>query len=134
MQEIRCTVVTPERTVLNEKVDFVAMTMQDGELGVAPGRRPMIGRLGYGELRIRQEDETSRYYVDGGFVQVQNNRVVILTGNAVPADQIDVATARIRLKKGLAMKAPSPEAIEIRDRTVAQARGQLRVAGERSMG
>ena len=46
-------VVTPERALLDEPADFVALPMYDGELGVLPGRAPLIGRLGYGELRIR---------------------------------------------------------------------------------
>ena len=47
-------VVTPEKAVLDEVADFVAVPMFDGELGVEPGRLPLIGRLGYGELRIRR--------------------------------------------------------------------------------
>ena len=47
---VQCVVVTPERAVLDEAVDFVALPMYDGELGVLPGRAPLIGRLGFGEL------------------------------------------------------------------------------------
>ena len=47
-----CVVVTPEATVLDTPADFVALPLFDGECGVAPGHAPMIGRLGYGELRI----------------------------------------------------------------------------------
>ena len=72
MATIKCTVVTPEDTALEEDVSFVVVPMPDGELGVAAGHSPMIGRLGYGELRLKASDGTeSRYYVDGGFVQVE---------------------------------------------------------------
>ena len=47
-----CIVVTPERTVVDHPAQFVVLPLYDGELGVAPGRAPLIGRLGYGELRI----------------------------------------------------------------------------------
>ena len=50
---LQCVVVTPERTLFDELVDFVALPLFDGELGVLPGRSPLIGRLGYGELRTR---------------------------------------------------------------------------------
>ena len=53
-EQLRCVVVTPERAVLDEPADFVALPMYDGELGVLPGRAPLIGRLGCGELRIRR--------------------------------------------------------------------------------
>jgi F-type H+-transporting ATPase subunit epsilon len=41
---LQCVVVTPERAVLDEPADFVALPMYDGELGVLPGRAPLIGR------------------------------------------------------------------------------------------
>ena len=46
---------------------LATLPLYDGELGVAPGHTPMIGRLGYGELRIVFEGQTARFYVDGGF-------------------------------------------------------------------
>ena len=41
---LRCVVVTPERALLDETADFVALPMYDGELGVLPGRSPLIDR------------------------------------------------------------------------------------------
>ncbi|MFO0910537.1 MAG: F0F1 ATP synthase subunit epsilon [Isosphaeraceae bacterium] len=66
---LQCVVVTPERTLFDELVDFVALPLYDGELGVAPGRTPLIGRLGFGELRTRVGTITRRYFVDGGFAR-----------------------------------------------------------------
>ena len=51
---LQCVVVTPEATVIDTPAEFVALPLYDGEVGIAPGRSPLIGRLGYGELRIRQ--------------------------------------------------------------------------------
>src|SRR5207244_10971072 len=79
---LRCVVVTPEKAVLDEPADFVAVPMYDGELGVAPGRLPLIGRLGFGELRIVQGGQTKHFFVDGGFVQVRDNVVTVLTSKA----------------------------------------------------
>ena len=55
-KQLQVVVVTPEKTLLDETVDFVALPLYDGELGVLPGRAPLIGRLGYGELRTKQEE------------------------------------------------------------------------------
>src|SRR5262249_37596980 len=90
---LRCVVVTPERAVLDEPADFVALPMYDGELGVLPGRAPLIGRLGYGELRLRRGADTKRYFVDGGFGQVRANVVTVLTQRAILADEIDQSAA-----------------------------------------
>ncbi|HEV3448331.1 MAG TPA: F0F1 ATP synthase subunit epsilon, partial [Gemmataceae bacterium] len=82
-RSLQCVVVTPERAVLDEPVDFVVLPLYDGELGVLPGRAPLIGRLGPGELRLRRGDAIRRFFVDGGFAQVRNNIVTVLTPRAV---------------------------------------------------
>jgi F-type H+-transporting ATPase subunit epsilon len=126
--ELQCIVVTPEMTLLDTACTFVALPLFDGECGIATGHSPLIGRLGYGELRIRRDGETLRYYVDGGFVQVADNVVSVLTHRALPAADVDAATAAEQLRAALARKASGAEELAIRDRLVAQARGQLRTA------
>jgi F-type H+-transporting ATPase subunit epsilon len=121
-------IVTPERAVLDEAVDFVALPMYDGELGVLPGRAPLIGRLGYGELRIRQGNVTRRFFVDGGFVQVKANAVSVLTPRAMPAEEIDPAAAQRALDTAQA-PASTPAAQEEQYKSQVRARAQLRIAG-----
>ncbi|HEY3395245.1 MAG TPA: ATP synthase F1 subunit epsilon [Lacipirellulaceae bacterium] len=126
---LHCLVVTPEATVIDTSAEFVALPLYDGEAGIAPGRSPLIGRLGYGELRIRRAaDSTIHMYVDGGFVQVVDNVVSVLTNRAIPAISIDPATAAEQLRSALASRAAGRQELAIRDRLVAQARGQMRVA------
>ena len=131
MPQITCIVVTPEKTALQEQVDFVALPLYDGEMGVAPGRAPLIGRLGYGELRLRTGDKISRYYIDGGFVQAADDVVSVLTNRAVPASNVDVVAAREQLGAALKQPAHTPELRDNRDRAIAQARAQIRVAEHR---
>ncbi len=128
MAELRCIVVTPEATALEENASFVAVPLYDGELGIGVDHTPLIGRLGFGELRLGRGAQVARYYVDGGFVQVADNVVSILTGRAVPAGQLNPETLRAQLAAAKERPATSPELLEIRSRLVAQARAQLRVA------
>ena len=128
MQELQCTVVTPEKTVLDGEVDFVALTLYDGEIGIAPGRAPMIGRLGVGEMRITSDGQTERYYVEGGFVEVLGQAVSVLTNRAVPAEQLDEAVVSDKLTTARARPANTPELMTQRDRAVEQNRAKLRVA------
>jgi F-type H+-transporting ATPase subunit epsilon len=125
---LQCIVVTPESTVVDTAADFVALPLFDGEAGVAPGRAPLIGRMGYGELRVRRGSETLRYYVDGGFVQVVDNVVSVLTNRAVPASALNASAAQQQLQTALSSRAAGSAEMAIRDRQVSQARGQLRVA------
>ncbi len=128
MAQLQCIVVTPEATVLDELVDFVALPLYDGELGIAPGRAPMIGRLGYGELRLVSGGQTRPYYVDGGFVQVAGNVVSVLTNRAMLAVAVDGQVAAENLAQAFQRKANSEELLATRDRLEQQARAQIRVA------
>jgi len=125
-------VVTPEATVVEASADFVALPLVDGEYGVAPLHSPMIGRLGYGELRIRSGGHVDRYYADGGFVQVNGNVVSVLTNRAVPAVALEQTVVSELLRSANARKAAGPEELAIRERLISQARGQLRVASRSS--
>jgi len=128
MADLKCVVVTPEETVVDQPADFVAVTLYDGEIGIAPGHTPLIGRLGNGELRITRADRILRYYVEGGFVEVIDNVVSVLTQRAVAAREIDEAAARMQLTTATATLAVTPDQVTARDRAMSQARAQLLVA------
>jgi F-type H+-transporting ATPase subunit epsilon len=125
---LECIVVTPEATALQTPAQFVALPLFDGEIGIAPGRAPMIGRLGYGEMRIVEGGKTTRYYVDGGFVQVAGNTVSVLTNRALPASELQAEVAQRQLESARQKPSNTDELMAIRDRSVAQARAQLRLA------
>jgi F-type H+-transporting ATPase subunit epsilon len=124
---LQCVVVTPERAVLDEPVDFVALPLYDGELGVLPGRAPLIGRLGPGELRLRRGDSTRRFFVDGGFAQVRSNIVTVLTPRAVRGEDINTEAAQQMLEAAPA-PAVSLDERATREKDQQRARAQLRVA------
>ncbi len=124
---LHCVVVTPENAVLDEQVDSVTLPMEDGALGVLPGRAPLIGRLGYGELRLRTGKRVQHFYVDGGFVQVARNTVTVLTEMALRPDQIKVQEVREALAESQLL-APTVADQEAHFRLANRAYGQLRVA------
>ncbi|GAC1448295.1 MAG: F0F1 ATP synthase subunit epsilon [Isosphaeraceae bacterium] len=128
---IQCLVVTPERTLFDDLVDFVALPLYDGELGVLPGRAPLIGRVGYGELRTKNAGTTHRYFVDGGFAQVRDDVVTVLTNRAVPAAEVDVAAATKQLEEAQARRPTTPEGQDEKAQAIARARAQFRVGSHR---
>lgn len=128
---IKCLVVTPEQTALDQEADFVALPLYDGELGVAPGHSPMIGRLGYGQLRIKTGSDVISMYLDGGFVQVHNNVVSILTSRAVLAANLDRTVIEKQIDTASKLPILTDEQLEAREKRLAQARAQLRVARSR---
>ena len=127
--KLTCVVVTPEQTALETQAEFVAVPLYDGELGIGIDHAPLIGRLGFGEMRIRAAGGgQSSFYVDGGFVQVADNLVSVLTNRAIPATALDTSTAQQQLDAALHSHAIGDAELAIRDRQLSQARGQLRVA------
>jgi F-type H+-transporting ATPase subunit epsilon len=128
MASLNCIVVTPEKAALESKADFIVLPLFDGEIGIAPGRAPLIGRLGFGEMRITIGGEISRYYLDAGFVQVAGNVVSVLTNRAIEASAVDGYAAGALLDEALRLSTATAELEQIRDRNLAQARAQIRVA------
>jgi F-type H+-transporting ATPase subunit epsilon len=127
---LECIVVTPEAPVHDGSAQFVALPLDDGELGIMPFHGPLIARLGFGELRIIEEGggKTLRYFIDGGFVQVNGNIVYVLTNRATPVDQIKVQAAEEQLAAATSRPAVGDEQIAARQRDEARARVQLRLA------
>jgi F-type H+-transporting ATPase subunit epsilon len=128
-KKLQCVIVSPETTVLDRSVDFVAVPLYDGELGILPGRAPLVARLGYGELRTTDAGETTSYFIDGGFLQVRNDVVSILTSRAIRASAIDQAGAQAALDRANAQVPTTPEGFEAKVISMARARAQLQIAG-----
>lgn len=129
--ELKCIVVTPERTILEKPATFVSLPLYDGELGVEQDHAPLIGRLGTGELRIKNGGETESYYVTRGFVEVFNNVVTLLTGRAVPAKDITAESADAAYAAAESKPKSTLMEVAIRDAALMEARAMKRIAAKK---
>ncbi|MFQ3593165.1 MAG: F0F1 ATP synthase subunit epsilon [Gemmataceae bacterium] len=127
-KKLNCVVVTPERAVLNVSADYVSVPLVDGELGVLPGRAALLGRLGYGELRVRQGTQTQNLYLEGGLVQIRDNIVTLLTPRALTTEEIkpEVLIEQLEAAKSTDGSSGVASSLSITDRQ--KARAQLRIA------
>ncbi len=128
MGQLKCIVVTPEATVSEQTVDTVMVPLFDGEIGILPGHAPLIGRLGFGELRMVTGGQAESLYIDGGFVQVADDVVSLLTQDAMPLADLDEAVAKELLTAAREKSAATIEMQAIRQRLMDRARAQMRVA------
>ena len=124
-KELQLVVVTPETTLLDEPVSGLRFPLFDGQIGVLPGRAPLVGRLGCGELSVTTASGPRSFFVDGGFVQITGATVTLLTARCVPSDEIDRDAAAAELKDAQARPANNDEAIESRFRDQERARKML---------
>jgi F-type H+-transporting ATPase subunit epsilon len=90
--------VSPERILYSGEAEMVICRTEGGDIAFLTGHAPFVGALGIGEVRVQQVDgEEVRAAVHGGFVEVRDNRVVILSDVAELPDMIDVERARVAL-------------------------------------
>jgi F-type H+-transporting ATPase subunit epsilon len=74
--------ISPERTVFEGSADMVVAPAWDGELGVLKGHAPLLALLGDGTLRITDGPKETRFHVRGGFLQVVDDVVTVLSEEA----------------------------------------------------
>jgi F-type H+-transporting ATPase subunit epsilon len=96
-KSLQVVLVTPETTLLDETVESLKFPLYDGQIGILPGRAPLVGRLGTGELELKTATGTRSYFIDGGFVQIKGPVVSLLTNGAVPAKSLDPKAAEDEL-------------------------------------
>ncbi len=129
---LNCALTTPEQNVFEGAIRFVVVPATDGELGILPRHAPLVGSLGFGELRLDVEGQGQQsYFVDGGFLQVLGDQVSILAASAVPAEELDAAAEELVVQE-LTSRGPGQgadlEAREAHARSLGIARARLRLA------
>lgn len=132
---LKLEIVTPEKKVFDADVDFVTVPTATGEAGILPNHAPLISALKPGILAYSNKGTVDRLAVAGGFVEVNANRVSILTDAAEFAGDIDAAGARAErelAESELAMHAAAPleETQTIRERIQAAESRLLLAAGK----
>jgi len=123
-----CTVLTPERRVLETPASFAAIPAYDGEIGIMHDRAPLLCRLGIGILRLETPTGTQRIFVDAGFAEVIDNRVTVLTERAALAAEIDADAERAAEAEARARRAVSEDEQGARLRDIQRATTRLRLA------
>lgn len=88
-------IVSPERVLYTGEADMVVCRTSEGEIAFLPGHVPFLGALGIGVVRILLPERGEQAAaVHGGFVEVANDRVIVLSDVAELAERIDIDRAR----------------------------------------
>lgn len=127
-QTFLCSVITPERLVLECEAQFVAFPAHDGEMGMLVNRAPLVCKMGIGILRVEEATKKHQFFVDGGFAQVVDNRLTILTEQAIRSDELNREMAQKAMIEATAMKITDDESFEDRSAALARAQVQLKLA------
>lgn len=106
---IQLSVVTPERSLLEEAVDEVVLPGLNGYLGILPDHAPLFSELSTGVVSYQSGGKQQAFAVSGGFVEVIDNQVRVLADVAELAGTIDAERARraeARAKERIDSRAP----------------------------
>jgi len=115
---VHLSIITPEQTVMeSDNARHVLLPAENGELGILEGHIPMVCSLDIGQVRVDLADKSIVLATSGGFVEVADDRVVVLAETAEKAEDIDVERAR-------RAKDRARERLETRDADLDEARAR----------
>jgi len=135
----RVKVITPEARVLDSQAAYVSVPMWDGMRGFMANAGAVVGKLGYGELRVElvdryevgvklQEAGNKRWFIAGGFMQFVNNELTILASSATAAEELKVEDAKAELAEAVAHKSIDTVQMDRITEDRAKARAKLAMA------
>ena len=126
-------IVTPERRVLSVSCDEVRAPGAQGGFGIRLNHEPFMTALEPGKLTYVEGGREHHYAIGGGFLQVSDNRVIVLADTAEAAGDIDVARARAAFQQAqerLLKLTEQDEHHAVESARVRRAAARLAVAGK----
>ncbi|MFO7801552.1 MAG: F0F1 ATP synthase subunit epsilon [Desulfovermiculus sp.] len=91
---IRLEIVTPDKLVLSQDVEYVGVPGLMGQFGVLKNHIPFLSALAIGSLYYRTEGKIHYVFLSGGFADVTQDKLTILAESAERAEEIDIARAK----------------------------------------
>lgn len=79
---MKVSVISTESTIYEGEADLVVVPAWDGQLGIMKGHAPMLVLLGTGDMRVKDDDGEQRFHISGGFMQVVDDVVTVLSEHA----------------------------------------------------
>jgi F-type H+-transporting ATPase subunit epsilon len=114
MAKLTVEILTAERRVVAAEADVVIAPATEGVIGILPRHAPLLTTLSPGVMVLKNDGAQESLAVSGGFLEVRNNRVLILAETAERADEIDEAraqAARAQAEQALDEAARHPDTV-----------------------
>ena len=124
---IKLEIVTPDRNLLSEEVEYVGAPGVSGEFGVLPNHIPFLSALGIGSLFYKKNGKKFFIFLSGGFAEVTPTKVTVLAEVAEKAEEISVERARKAREKAEKRIVQQKEQIDYARAKAAMARAMHRV-------
>lgn len=99
MKKIKCSILTPDRYLYEGEVAFAVVQAHNGEMGFLVDHAPLISELGVGEIRLQDGKTTEYFVVEGGVVEIRDNKLIILAETALKKEELDKPALEEKLKE-----------------------------------
>ncbi|MBL1217256.1 MAG: F0F1 ATP synthase subunit epsilon [Planctomycetes bacterium] len=124
-----CSVVTPEEKLIDGDLTYASLPAWDGQYGIAPGKSPLLVKLGIGQMRLDFAVGGSRWYlIEGGYAQMIGSELTILSGKAHKAENLTESDAQKELDQALELTGVGEEEAEAKRSAVETARQKRHLA------
>jgi len=104
VQMIKFKIVTPERTVFEREINQATLPVVDGQVTIMPGHRSYIAAIKSGEIILKMENEEMVLATSGGFIEFNDNSLILLADTAEEAKEIDLERAENARKRAEEIK------------------------------
>ncbi len=105
--KITCNIQTPDKVVYDGQVESIILPAFDGEVGFLVNHTPLISELGIGEVQLKDSNNVEYIAVHGGFVEIRDNYMSILTDYAYTKDEISIEETEQELAKLVSSEKPT---------------------------
>jgi F-type H+-transporting ATPase subunit epsilon len=119
----QCVIVTPDQQAFDERITQAIVPAHDGQIGILTDRAPLLVKLGIGALQLDVASGQRRtLFIDGGIAQMKDNRLTIVTNEAIDPAEIDAETARAEYAEASAQVATDEKSQADRQHRLQRAR------------
>ena len=94
-----CTILTPEKLIYEGEAGFAVVQAYNGEMGFLYDHSPLISMLGIGEVRLRNPKTTDYFVIEGGIVEIKNNKLIILAEKAFRQSDLNAAELKKKIEE-----------------------------------
>lgn len=119
-------IVTPEKVVFKEEIDELIVPTVNGEIAILPNHVNLLTQIDAGEMVIKVKKKEQVLAITGGFLQIQNNNITVLSDFAIRSEEIDAKQALEAQKRAEEMLKKSKE--DMSERDFAQVQADMRKA------
>jgi F-type H+-transporting ATPase subunit epsilon len=97
-EKITFDLVSPERLLLSRPVDMVTVPGTEGYMGVLAGHAPLVTTLRAGMIDMLEDGVDTRFFIRGGFAEINATQITVLADEAIPFTELDLAVLDQRIE------------------------------------